>query len=124
MVSKLELIDVIPGEYLTLQGKGDLVGGIVILELTYTGCYNVGSLAAGVAHEVRNPLGALSAYVDVLRCRGADPEVTEAMRGAIERIERTVESLLTYARPAEPVGLTDMNAAVRTRCSSCTMWHA
>ena len=74
----------------------------------------IGSLAAGVAHEVRNPLGALSAYVDVLRRRGADPEVTEAMRGAIERIERTVESLLTYARPAEPAGLTDMNAAVRT----------
>ncbi len=74
----------------------------------------IGTLAAGVAHEVRNPLGALSAYVDVLRRRGVDPDVTAAMRGAIERIERTVGSLLAYARPAEPVGMTELNQAVRT----------
>jgi signal transduction histidine kinase len=77
----------------------------------------IGTLAAGVAHEVRNPLGALSAYVDLLRCRGIDPEVTSAMRGAVERIERTVESLLAYARPAAPTGLADLNEAVRTGLS-------
>jgi signal transduction histidine kinase len=77
----------------------------------------IGSLAAGVAHEVRNPLGALSAYVDVLRRRGADPDVTGAMRSAIERIERTVQSLLAYARPAEPAGTADLNAAVRVGLS-------
>ena len=73
----------------------------------------IGSLAAGVAHEVRNPLGALGTYVDVLRRRGADPDVTDAMRTAIERIERTVQSLLTYAKPAVGHGATDLNAAVR-----------
>jgi two-component system NtrC family sensor kinase len=77
----------------------------------------IGSLAAGVAHEVRNPLGALSAYVDVLRRRGIDPDVTGAMRSAIERIERTVQSLLAYARPAEPSGTADLNDAVRTGLS-------
>jgi signal transduction histidine kinase len=77
----------------------------------------IGSLAAGVAHEVRNPLGALSGYVDLLRCRGIDPEVTGAMRGAIDRIERTVESLLAYARPAAPTGTADLNEAVRTGLS-------
>lgn len=73
----------------------------------------IGSLAAGVAHEVRNPLGALGTYVDVLRRRGVDQEVTDAMRVAIERIERTVQSLLTYARPGVAQGSTDLNAAVR-----------
>jgi signal transduction histidine kinase len=74
----------------------------------------IGSLAAGVAHEVRNPLAALSAYVDLLRIRGTDPAVTDAMRGAIARIERTVRSLLDYARPGATGGITDLNDAVRT----------
>jgi signal transduction histidine kinase len=74
----------------------------------------IGTLAAGVAHEVRNPLGALSTYVDLLCRRGADPQVTDAMRGAIERIERTVQSLLTYARPGAARGAVDLNEAVRT----------
>ena len=76
----------------------------------------IGQLAAGVAHEVRNPLGALSSYVEVLRRRGVDPAVTGEMRHAIERIERTIQSLLEYARPAgsAAVDATDLGAAVRT----------
>lgn len=79
----------------------------------------IGRLAAGVAHEVRNPLGALGTYVEVLQRRGTDPAVTAEMQGAVERIERIVQGLVNYARPspaadATGVEVTDLNAAVRT----------
>jgi two-component system NtrC family sensor kinase len=62
---------------------------------------SVGRLAAGVAHEVGNPLGAVGTYLEVLRRRGIDPEVTEGMARELERLDRIVRSLLDYARPQE-----------------------
>ncbi len=81
----------------------------------------IGRLAAGVAHEVRNPLGALGTYVEVLQRRGTDPAVTGDMRCAIERIERIVQGLVDYARPAaghpavngSAAASTDLNGSVR-----------
>jgi signal transduction histidine kinase len=74
----------------------------------------LGRLAAGVAHEVRNPLGALANYVEVLHGRGTDPAITQEMRRAVERIERIVQGLVDYARPGAAAGApaTDLNAAV------------
>ena len=81
----------------------------------------IGRLAAGVAHEIRNPLGALGTYTDVLRRRGSDPAVTGEMHTAIGRIDRIVQGLLDYARPGAtngngqaPSGGADPNAAART----------
>jgi two-component system, NtrC family, sensor kinase len=81
----------------------------------------IGRLAAGVAHEVRNPLGALGTYVEVLQRRGADAGVTGDMHQAIKRIERIVQGLMDYARPGQGSaatngrpGSTDLNAAVST----------
>ena len=75
---------------------------------------SIGRLAAGVAHEVGNPLGALLGYAAVLRRRGADPEVAAGVEREAQRIDRIIRGLLDYARPAqaerEPV---DVNAAVR-----------
>jgi signal transduction histidine kinase len=62
---------------------------------------SIGRLAAGVAHEVGNPLGAIGTYVEVLRRRGADQEVTEGIAREFERLDRIVRSLLDYARPQE-----------------------
>jgi two-component system NtrC family sensor kinase len=74
----------------------------------------IGRLAAGVAHEVRNPLGAIGTYVEVLRNRGAEPEVLDEMRGSVDRIERIVASLLDYSRPGAATGTADAGAALRT----------
>jgi len=62
---------------------------------------SIGRLAAGVAHEVGNPLGAIGTYVEVLRRRGVDQEVTEGMARELDRLDRIVRSLLDYARPQE-----------------------
>jgi signal transduction histidine kinase len=64
---------------------------------------SVGLLAAGIAHEVGNPLGAIGTYVEVLRRRAADPEVVAGLNREVDRIDRIVRSLLDYARPEEEV---------------------
>jgi len=63
----------------------------------------VGELAAGLAHEIKNPLAGIQGTVDILirRREVSDPE-TEALHGIrheVERIDGTVRALLDRARP-------------------------
>ena len=75
---------------------------------------SIGRLAAGLAHEVGNPLGAIGTYVEVLRRRGADPEVMAGLTRELERVDRIVRSLLDYARPQEdPLVPVDPDRIVR-----------
>jgi two-component system NtrC family sensor kinase len=80
----------------------------------------IGRLAAGVAHEIRNPLGALGNYVEVLQRRGTDPAITTEMRCAVQRIDRIVQGLVNYARPGATTAaapgdqVTDLNQAAQT----------
>ncbi len=64
---------------------------------------SVGTLAAGIAHEVGNPLGAITAFVDVARMRtqrdGGDTDILDSIRAEAGRIDRIVRGLLDYARP-------------------------
>lgn len=66
---------------------------------------SVGTLAAGIAHEIGNPLGAIMAYVDVAASRarkaGGDTELLDSIRDEAKRIDRIVRGLLDYARPPE-----------------------
>jgi len=63
----------------------------------------IGELAAGLAHEVKNPLAGIQGVVDILiRRRDAnDPEreALEGVRHQVERIDGTVRALLDRARP-------------------------
>src|SRR5947208_1289305 len=75
---------------------------------------SVGRLAAGIAHDVGNPLGAVGTYVEVLRRRGADPEVVAGLNRELDRIDHIVRSLLDYARPEEePLDVVQPDEIVR-----------
>jgi len=77
---------------------------------------SVGRLAAGVAHEVGNPLSAIGTYLEVLRRRGADPEVMAGLARELERIDTIVRSLLDYARPRDEA-LQPVNVEVVVRAA-------
>jgi signal transduction histidine kinase len=81
----------------------------------------LGSMAAGLAHEVKNPLGAIKGAAQLLEEVGAgtqeDPTASEFVGIILEevnRLDRVVGSFLDYARPhaGNPIPL-DLNAAVR-----------
>lgn len=63
----------------------------------------IGDLAAGVAHELRNPLFGISSAAQLLRFRVKDDPVVEKNVGRIlrevERLNRLVAALLEYGRP-------------------------
>jgi len=63
----------------------------------------VGELAAGLAHEIKNPLAGIQGVVDILirRRDKNDPEreALEGMRHEVTRIDNTVRLLLDRARP-------------------------
>ena len=62
----------------------------------------VGRLAAGVAHEIGNPLGAILGYLELARAKaGADGgELLTRIDHEVARIDRTVRELLDFSRPA------------------------
>jgi signal transduction histidine kinase len=68
---------------------------------------SVGQLAAGVAHEVRNPLAIVRATAQLLAQQAGGDETlgryTQVLTGEADRIERLISDLLEYARPRPPL---------------------
>jgi signal transduction histidine kinase len=69
---------------------------------------SVGRLSAGIAHEIGNPLAAISGLVEILQLGGLSPaehdEFLTRIRGETERIHRIIRELLDYSRthPTQP----------------------
>ncbi len=66
---------------------------------------SVGRLAAGAAHEINNPLAAISAQAQLM-LRRAETDKDKNSLGAIvdqcNRISKIISDLMGFARPAEP----------------------
>jgi signal transduction histidine kinase len=81
---------------------------------------SVGTLAAGIAHEVGNPLGAVVGFTDLAlsRARKADQdtELLESIRAEADRIDGIIRTLLDYARPREldpaPISLSEVGCRI------------
>ena len=67
---------------------------------------SLGELAAGVAHEIRNPLTAIKFRLYSLKkslpASMADNEDAVVIGDEISRLERIVKDFLQFARPSEP----------------------
>ena len=70
----------------------------------------VGTLAAGILHEVRNPVNAILNAARVLATGKAETQMTDRLIGVIsdaaQRIQGITTALETHARPAEAGGFT------------------
>jgi two-component system sensor histidine kinase PilS (NtrC family) len=74
---------------------------------------NLGKFAANLAHEIRNPLGSMSASIQLLRkelsLSGSNRELMDIVLKEIERLNHLITNFLMYARPLtvkkEPVDL-------------------
>jgi signal transduction histidine kinase len=77
----------------------------------------VGEVATGLAHEIKNPLaglsGALELLAEDLATHPRHAEVVLEMRHQVQRLTRTMESLLSFARPPKAeLRSTDVNATL------------
>lgn len=105
-----------------LNTRGEQMGILIILrDLTETKKLEeqvrradrlavTGELAAGIAHEVRNPLTAITGYLQLLAVdfQGDDPrnEFTRIISKEIDRLNRLIDQLLYFSRPLPPQFLT------------------
>ena len=83
----------------------------------------MGSLLAGVAHEVRNPLFGISSLLDAWVMRGEKANLHDyqaALRREVDRLRHLMIELLEYGRPySEELGIGDLAAVIGGAADSC-----
>jgi signal transduction histidine kinase len=66
----------------------------------------ISRITGGVAHEIKNPLNAISLHLDLLRARmdGAENELTseiDILSKEVRRLDRVVKTFLDFSRPVD-----------------------
>jgi len=79
----------------------------------------VGEMAAGLAHEIKNPLAGIKVSIEVLTAdlelAQEDKEIFRRIIDEINRIETLLKNLLSYAMPPTPqFTLTDVNQIIES----------
>lgn len=79
---------------------------------------SLGELAAGLAHEIKNPIAGMKGALEIIdqRTDEADPkkEIFTEMLLQVEKINHVVEDLLSYAKPKEmKISLIDPNNCIQ-----------
>ncbi len=83
---------------------------------------SLGRLAAGVAHEVRNPLSSIKGFAQFLRSKfnpgSKEERYSDIMIEEVERLDRVVQELLDFAKPVvAEIRPSDTNAIVEEALS-------
>lgn len=92
------------GEVQVLVVLSDITG-FVQLEQTITRLdrlATIGTLAASMAHEIKNALVAVKAFVDLLLEKNKDAELAAIVGREMNRVNAIVRQLLKFASPASP----------------------
>ncbi len=105
--------------YVPLRGRGGAVAGAVAVSVDVTdrkeaeeklvvqeALARLGTMAAVVAHEVKNPLAGIGGAIQVLRDRlpaaAPDREILTEVLERLKGLNALVQDLLEFARPREP----------------------
>jgi signal transduction histidine kinase len=64
----------------------------------------IGEMAAGIAHEIRNPLTSIGTLLDIIEreTHGVDPVLFEGIKQESQRLQSLTTRFLDYARPYDP----------------------
>jgi PAS domain S-box-containing protein len=78
---------------------------------------SIGTLAAGIAHEVGNPLASISALVQVVQRNTEDKFISEKLglvKSQITRISKIIRDLVDFSKPSNfEFQLTDINESLK-----------
>lgn len=78
----------------------------------------IGQLAAGVAHEIGNPLASISSLVQILQRKSQEPFISEQLSNIkenIDRITRIVRELVDFSRPPSyELAIQDITDIIKT----------